>query len=841
MKIGCTDIGAKTVGTILNGAYVKEVSQLVIPHIATVQVLDNDTIDFPVVYNTSVGNYDMQIDWGDGVVEDYVGNFNPSDVQHTYTTAGSYDIKVTGEMPLFVVNNTTVFKSKITAFSFGTFQIKTLSFYQSENLSSVSGTPLFYSNPDLSNLFRDITTLSYIDLEGWDWEGLANMPQAFWNCSADFNPGYLPLNKINTSDLLFSNSGVTSVDFSNREINSYRFVQWFSNCSQLLTVNISNTTWTSTLNTFQSMFYNCTNLTTVNMDGCIINSSDLYGTFQNCTGLINISTQNIILQPNTRTERMFQGCAFTSFDFESFPFENVGNASFMFSGYKGITADLTNCDFTNITSLNNFINSAILQTIDLPLTGAPNCTTFRYMLVNSSELTTINNSSNLVGAAATDLFGMLANDRKVTTLDVSNWNTSNVTNWTITFSGMTGLTTLIGGETLSFSSAVLLDRTFASTKLNLTSTAGWTNSGTITVLNQFLNLTSSWTNPIDLTGFNVSNVTNFNSVFNGNKTTSLNVSNWNTSSGTNFISTFSNMNIVELDLSSFTVRGSLQSMFDTNLLMETLILPNGFINNQVTSIRETFDLCRSLTAINTTNIDLSGITDPYGLYLTFRQCYKLQSLDLGNNTLLPTISIAGAFGDLFECSYFNAPNLLSNGYTGSNALSSLFQNLGKDLVGTTTINIQNWNVEGVVDYYGMFSNTKIETLDLSGWTNFVPTTLANFLSGSSLLTSLNLSSCNFENITTLASFANGCYNLDITVTNWNLISINSGFNLMIGTSNFTLNTYEKLLIDLDTYLTATGFTLNAGISNYTCLSAAETAKNNLIANNGFAFTDGGCI
>ena len=63
----------------------------------TVSVTANQMITLPA---TSTDN-DFQIDWGDTNTET-VTTVSPT---HTYTTAGSYQIRITGLMPLFAFNN----------------------------------------------------------------------------------------------------------------------------------------------------------------------------------------------------------------------------------------------------------------------------------------------------------------------------------------------------------------------------------------------------------------------------------------------------------------------------------------------------------------------------------------------------------------------------------------------------------------------------------------------------------------------------------------------------------------------------------------------------------------
>ena len=50
----------------------------------------------------TTGTYDYTVDWGDGVVESYTSSANQT---HTYSSAGTYDIRITGTFPRIFFNN----------------------------------------------------------------------------------------------------------------------------------------------------------------------------------------------------------------------------------------------------------------------------------------------------------------------------------------------------------------------------------------------------------------------------------------------------------------------------------------------------------------------------------------------------------------------------------------------------------------------------------------------------------------------------------------------------------------------------------------------------------------
>ncbi len=182
-------------------------------------------------------------------------------------------------------------------------------------------------------------------------------------------------------------------------------------------------------------------------------------------------------------------------------------------------------------------------------------------------------------------------------LDLSNFNTSNVTNMSSMFYGCSSLTSL-----------------------NLSNF----NTSSVTDMSDMFSRCSSLTS-LDLSSFNASNVTNMDSMFSGcSSLTSLDLSCFNTTNVTNMDSMFSGCSsLISLDLSSFNTTNvtSLDSMFYYCSSLISLDV-SGFNTSKVTNMSGMFRDCSSLTNLDLSSFNTSKVTN---MSYMFSSCSKLQT------------------------------------------------------------------------------------------------------------------------------------------------------------------------------------------------------------------------
>ena len=175
-------------------------------------------------------------------------------------------------------------------------------------------------------------------------------------------------------------------------------------------------------------------------------------------------------------------------------------------------------------------------------------------------------------------------------IDVSNFDTSNVTDMYRMFSGMSKITSL---DVSNFDTSKAIDMEY--------------------MFSGVRSLTS-----LNVSNFDTSNVTDMQSMFSSMESlTSLNVSNFNTSNVTNMRNMFSSIyNLVSLDLSNFNT---------------SKVVNMGFM----------FSHSYNLTSLNLSNFNTSNVTDMESM---FGGMYNLVFLDLSNFNTAKVIVMSNMFG-----------------------------------------------------------------------------------------------------------------------------------------------------------------------------------------------------
>ena len=178
--------------------------------------------------------------------------------------------------------------------------------------------------------------------------------------------------------------------------------------------------------------------------------------------------------------------------------------------------------------------------------------------------------------APADSSQLFYNLSKLTTLDMSVFNTSNVTNMSAMFSNCSALTSL------------------------------------------------------NVSGFNTSNVTGMRSMFNGcSALTSLDVSGFNTSNVTYMYSMFYNCSaLTSLDVSNFdTSKVTNMGIMFYNCKALTSLNVSSFNTTKVTYMRAMFSNCSALTSLDVRGFNTSNVTNMKSMFLN---CSALTSLDLSS-------------------------------------------------------------------------------------------------------------------------------------------------------------------------------------------------------------------
>ena len=223
--------------------------------------------------------------------------------------------------------------------------------------------------------------------------------------------------------------------------------------------------------------------------------------------------------------------------------------------------------------------------------------------------------SNFDTSKVTNMSYMFSDMSNLTTLDLSNFDTSQVTNMNNMFSGMSNLTTL---DLSNFDTSKVTEMHYMFDWIRNLTTLDLSNFDTSKVTNMermFNNMTNLTT--LNLSNFDTSQVTNMSNMFAVTpKLTTLDLSSFNTSKVTNMERMFYGMrNLTILNLSNFNTSNvmSMSNMFSNMSSLTTLDLSN-FDTSKVIIMNGMFSGMRNLTILDLSNFDTSKVTDMHDMF-----------------------------------------------------------------------------------------------------------------------------------------------------------------------------------------------------------------------------------
>jgi surface protein len=163
------------------------------------------TFQLPIL-DANTGSYalDILVNWGDSSVSS-ISSSNQSEIQHTYSNSGSYEITVTGSLTGFRFNNGGD-KAKVTDVSkWSALEINTAgAFFGCSNLTSVATDVPFISTTSLRDCFQNAVSFTGDSgMENWDVSGVGNMQGMFASTAFDQNIGGWDVSNVSIMTLMF--------------------------------------------------------------------------------------------------------------------------------------------------------------------------------------------------------------------------------------------------------------------------------------------------------------------------------------------------------------------------------------------------------------------------------------------------------------------------------------------------------------------------------------------------------------------------------------------------------------------------------------------------------------
>ena len=286
--------------------------------------------------------------------------------------------------------------------------------------------------------------------------------------------------------------------------------------------------------------------------------------------------------------------------------------------------------------------------------------------------------SNFDTSKVTNMSHMFVFMLKLTTLNISNFDTSNVTNMRSMFSNMPSLATL-----------------------NLSSF----DTSKVTIMNSMFNNMSNLTS-LNLSNFDTSKVFDMELMFYGmSNLTTLNLSNFDTSKVTDMSHMFSKMpSLTTLNLSNFDTSKvtSMSEMFYGMSNLTTLNLSN-FDTSKVTDMDYMFSNMSNLTTLNLSNFDTSKVTSMSGM---FYGTSNLATLDLSSFDTSKVTDMSRMFFDTSNLATLDLSSFDTSNVTDMGAMFYLpYDDIPKDKLEKIYVN-NDFNTTKLTDFSEMFTNRK---------------------------------------------------------------------------------------------------------------------------------------
>ena len=197
---------------------------------------------------------------------------------------------------------------------------------------------------------------------------------------------------------------------------------------------------------------------------------------------------------------------------------------------------------------------------------------------------------------------------KATTIDVSTFDTSNVTNMVWMFSNSQATT--IDVSNFDTSNVTNMAQMFFNSQATTLDVSNFDTANVTNMSNMFYN---SQATTIDVSNFDTSKVTNMNGMFMRSSATTIDVSNFNTSNVTNMSDMFYNSQATTLDVSNFDTSKvtNMSNMFYGSTNLKTIYVSNKFNTDKVTSSTDMFRGCTNLVGGAGTKYNGSHVDKTY--------------------------------------------------------------------------------------------------------------------------------------------------------------------------------------------------------------------------------------
>ena len=608
--------------------------------------------------------------------------------------------------------------------------------------------------------------------------------------------------------MFYGCSQLRSLDLSNFKTPKLKIlISMFENCTQLQSLNLSNLN-TSSVISMENMFYECTQLQSLDLTN--FNTPKLKNSqrmFHGCSQIQSIRLSNFESSIITKMNSMFGRCT-------NLRFLDIQNCKSVTQNISNMFNNVQNLQYINIYNVvsDGYLANAIvnaLNTIEKLIVCQKNeiitnnnaiyaccnynndnskCEFQNYMIIKYKEevqytsgfqisprngirfieyedkfyrnnaLLTISANKEIKIYISSDITSLESffdsskdpNVEKIISVDLSNLNSSLITNLNNMFKGCTSIT-YINFSNFDTSNINTMIKIFY--ECNALESIDLSNFDTSSVTNmESMFYGCSKLQSIILSNFDTSKVENMDSMFYGCRALhSLDLSNFDTSSVINMQYMFYECGELQsIDLSKFNtiLVKYMQYMFNGCTKLQALILSSDFVTSKVENMEYMFNGCSQLQSL-----DLSSFVTPLvkNMANMFSGCSALKSINLLNFNTFQVSNMANMFSG---CSSLISVDLSNFGTTNTENMNSMFSKC----TALESLNLSNFDTTAVQSMDYMFYNcSSLSILDISNF-NLLRATIDQIFFGL-----INLRYINIYNIKDNNKIVSSTLNTDTSI------------------------------------------------------------------------------
>ena len=345
---------------------------------------------------------------------------------------------------------------------------------------------------------------------------------------------------------------------------------------------------------------------------------------------------------------------------------------------------------------------------------------------------------------------MFLNCSNLSSLDLSSFETSNVTNMSSLFWGCSKLTNL---DLSNFDTANVIDMScmFGNctnlTNLNVT---GFNTDKVQTMAYMFYNCSNLI--DLDISSFTAGYLRNTDYMFSAcGRITNLDLSHFETDLH-NMYGMFENCSsLTSLDLHGFRTSevAYMSFVFEGCSSLKSLDLSN-FDTGNVLSMEFMFAGCKNLTNLDLGSFNTAKVTDMFGM---FSDCFDLESINLKSFNTENVTNFSGLFDGCIKLKNLDVSNFNTGNVTN---MSDMF----RDCRELRKLDLTSFDTRNTETMYGMFYRcSNLESLDVSSFDTGKVSTMNYMFFDCSSLSDLNIRNFNMHNVTDMSGMFSGCSSL----------------------------------------------------------------------------------